>query len=579
MEQKACEAIAVTTKDYHSNETKHMSEKLSLPPKNSSIPGFRFLVDDDGDLRLSAVQRHRGRIIEENRDLMQALNRFRNAQIDENRSEWYLYLRPGSDDVYRMFFNWVKKQNLGDIGNTIVAEFEEYEQFYREHVKKRLKAIQRTGKVTFADLKQIFVPGAKCVVLTPYDDELQGGIISSVSTQSFWGQYYLNIEFKSITPDDGKIFMCERYAKIPYFSGFREMKELSVRIPTSEETDALMSRGLLYKQYLEKPHYLQYDGDMFRKNWMFLNEYRSDGRVMIDCTSFSKFEPNYSNYHENEEVDLSGEMLFTCPPVIFGYSMRLKMWGEFHIKDLSPIEFRENAFDLLVMEQDRKEIMKALIETKTDFTDLINGKGGGLIFLLHGTPGVGKTLTAEAVSEVLKQPLYSVSVGELGTSVDELETNLRNILELATVWNAILLIDEADIFLEKRTASDITRNAMVAIFLRMLEYYSGVLFLTTNRVKSIDPAFESRISLPIEYSALHPSVREQIWRNLLAAQNIEYDIDDSDFRGLSTYENNGREIKSIIRLSMTLAQSRKERLCMDHLNRIIKLRSRSVCSD
>lgn len=71
----------------------------------------------------------------------------------------------------------------------------------------------------------------------------------------------------------------------------------------------------------------------------------------------------------------------------------------------------------------------------------------------------------------------SVSVGELGTSTIDLEERLREILEIASVWDAVVLIDEADIFLEKRGDEDIKRNALVGIFLRLLEYHQGVLFL------------------------------------------------------------------------------------------------------
>jgi len=117
--------------------------------------------------------------------------------------------------------------------------------------------------------------------------------------------------------------------------------------------------------------------------------------------------------------------------------------------------------------------------------------------LLHGPPGTGKTLTAEAISELLRKPLYSVSVGELGTTIHELEDKLRGILEVACVWDAVVLLDEADIFLEQRSDNNIQRNAMVGIFLRLLEYHSGVMFLTTNRVKRFDEAFHSRISIAL----------------------------------------------------------------------------------
>jgi AAA+ superfamily predicted ATPase len=103
--------------------------------------------------------------------------------------------------------------------------------------------------------------------------------------------------------------------------------------------------------------------------------------------------------------------------------------------------------------------------------------------VLHGPPGTGKTLTAEGISEMLKCPLYMASAGELGTDSRYLEHELQKILDICHAWGAILLLDEADVFLEKRNMQDIHRNALVSIFLRQLEYFQGILFLTTNRVE------------------------------------------------------------------------------------------------
>lgn len=92
-------------------------------------------------------------------------------------------------------------------------------------------------------------------------------------------------------------------------------------------------------------------------------------------------------------------------------------------------------------------------------------------------------MTAEGISELLKCPLYMVSAGELGTDSRYLEGELQKILDICHAWGAILLLDEADVFLEKRNMHDIHRNALVSIFLRQLEYFQGILFLTTNRVE------------------------------------------------------------------------------------------------
>jgi SpoVK/Ycf46/Vps4 family AAA+-type ATPase len=99
----------------------------------------------------------------------------------------------------------------------------------------------------------------------------------------------------------------------------------------------------------------------------------------------------------------------------------------------------------LVLPEEKKVLIRSLVENSADFSDIISGKGGGCIFLLHGSPGVGKTLTAESVAELLHRPLYSVSVGELGTDTNELEKKLTEILEVSSSWNAVILLDEADV--------------------------------------------------------------------------------------------------------------------------------------
>ena len=97
-------------------------------------------------------------------------------------------------------------------------------------------------------------------------------------------------------------------------------------------------------------------------------------------------------------------------------------------------------------------------------------------------------MTAEAIAELLKKPLYIVTAGDLGITASEVEKTLGSVLELCQTWDALVLIDEADIFLEARTSTEIQRNALVCVMLRLLEYYSGCLFLSSNRPASaIDP--------------------------------------------------------------------------------------------
>jgi len=160
------------------------------------------------------------------------------------------------------------------------------------------------------------------------------------------------------------------------------------------------------------------------------------------------FGAQYINYGRHSSVksfaEVPEELLAFCWPAITGFSFTAKAWGHVVLEGLSEIKYDDRAFDQLVLEEARKELIKAIVKhSEAVFKDIISGKGGGSIFLLHGPPGTGKTLTAEAVAEMLHRPMYTVSMGELGTAPEHLESNLSDILELATVWNALVLIDEA----------------------------------------------------------------------------------------------------------------------------------------
>ena len=152
--------------------------------------------------------------------------------------------------------------------------------------------------------------------------------------------------------------------------------------------------------------------------------------------------------------------------------------------------------------------------------------------------------------------MYSVTVGECGITPVELETKLSRILEIADKWNAIILIDEADIYMEQRQTSDIVRNAMVGIFLRLLERYQGIMFLTTNRVTELDEAFRSRISVIIGYEPFNVETRKKVWQNLLKAANMDLDIET--ITEMSTNNINGRQIKNAIRLVQCLRHDREK---------------------
>ncbi len=140
-----------------------------------------------------------------------------------------------------------------------------------------------------------------------------------------------------------------------------------------------------------------------------------------------------------------------------------------------------------------------------------------------------------------------VSAGELGRSAAELEERLPLIFERASKWNALLLLDEADVFLEKRAIGDIHRNALVCVFLRTLEYYQGIMFFTTNRVREIDAAIASRIHFKIQYANLGPDQRRGVWNYFLGKAVTPQGLpvySRRDLESLIGKDLNGREVRS-----------------------------------
>jgi len=86
--------------------------------------------------------------------------------------------------------------------------------------------------------------------------------------------------------------------------------------------------------------------------------------------------------------------------------------------------------------------------------DVVHGKDRGVLILLHGASGTGKTLAAEAVAASLKKPLLLVRVADLGSVSREIEQNLTQFVTLVERCGCILLMHDADAILGQRTRSD-----------------------------------------------------------------------------------------------------------------------------
>ena len=318
------------------------------------------------------------------------------------------------------------------------------------------------------------------------------------------------------------------------------------------------------------------------------------GRVVVDAKTFAEEMKaqeerirRYSFIKESTSMDdgdpnvLMGRDVdaLLCPPHVFGFCLETKMWCKFFIDYIRPATWVPDALDSLVLPTHRKLVIQSLVSSHhypIAARDEARAKGKGLVFLLHGVPGSGKTLTAELVAEHTKRPLLNISTGELGSYEHRVSYELKRLLMYASKWRAIVLIDEADVFLEARQsgASEmLQQNALVAVFLRQLEYFQGIIFLTSNRVAVFDPAIRSRIHLALQYESPDQGVRKMLWKNKLATlEPAEMDLDVEKLLVLvQDAPMNGREISNAVNTARTLAIDQGKQLGMDHISTVVQL--------
>lgn len=231
----------------------------------------------------------------------------------------------------------------------------------------------------------------------------------------------------------------------------------------------------------------------------------------------------------------------------FNLETHTHMW--MNVANLEPYHYDQTLKDKLILPEEHRDLIDILtMDMDILMEDVVAGKSGGTTILCMGAPGLGKTLTAEVYSEVVGRPLYRIHSGQLGVESDKVEKNLELVLKRAQRWGAILLIDEADVYIRRR-GNDIDHNAVVASFLRTLEYFHGLLFLTTNRVDDVDDAIISRCIATIRYNVPVPEDARRIWRVL--ADQFQFNISDAlidqlivRFDGIT-----GRDIKELLKLT------------------------------
>jgi hypothetical protein len=520
------------------------------------------------------------------------------------------------------------------------------------------------GVITYEALWTIFEPGPMVYACEEGQDRVFNMLSGKYSVDQD-GKPVYSLKMRFIEFDGTRFGWTVARLDVYEFEGTCPIASLSA-YPIEYHSDevalrkTLLDRGSVIES-LVGTHYRAYDGIGHKLDMYGQKERHSvKGRIIVDTVGWNRYNPNQAVYtsalsskgvertshnsrrlylpipgeslgaayggampldgHFGEEGDakklppLIDEQKLLCTHLIRGFALNEKIWLNMFVGSVQDVSFNEGAFNSLVLPADTKDLILGFTctqqATRIAHDDVIEGKGRGIILLLCGPPGVGKTLTAESVAEHMQVPLFVLSSGDLGFDSKQVEARLISVLGMCTRWNAILLLDEADIFLEERSRHEVERNKLVSIFLRVLEYHEGIMFLTTNRVSTFDPAFQSRIHISIDYPELSPESRRKIWENFLGRHNdaqaaarlkplknptssiqsasgiIEeqdelagkarrelltqpHAITKHEIRQLSLLKLNGRQIKNMLKTAQLLANHKAEPLADKHIRTVL----------
>jgi AAA+ superfamily predicted ATPase len=462
------------------------------------------------------------------------------------------------------------------------------QEFYKQNINLE-------ESVSFERIQEIYLIGSRIMFTLDHSPVL--GRLHVIDLQrneeTLEEMYHLSLQL--IDCDGNQFGYVTHHRQIRGFAGQKVLKTLDAYpIPDDYPLEEFIKRGKKYQELAIGVHHLHYSG--LAIDDLIVQTFTHHGRVIVDAVAYDsatkelqryggymgKFQGIRAQSKDDSTSFMRGfqftpiseipeDQLWMTTPCVYGFSLSDKKWFMLNVNQLSPIIFVKNAFEMVVAKESSKSLLRAVVTNykKSQNLDFISGKANGVIINLHGPSGTGKTVTCEAIAEELELPLYSVAAGELGTSPERLEYHLREVLRNGARWNAILLLDEADIFLERRDHSDIKRNAMVGIFLRYLEYHTGVLFLTTNRIDSYDEAFQTRILLKIHYDNLTPQAKKTIWRNFLdrGGENTVTSTDIDYF--VNHMKVNAREIRNVVRMAICIAAQTDEPVSRKHIESIL----------
>ncbi|KAK6365423.1 hypothetical protein LTR64_008792 [Lithohypha guttulata] len=471
----------------------------------------------------------------------------------------------------------------------------------------RLQSLLETGKITYELLWALFPPNTLVLAMCPGSKQVRCLRFQlAYKDKTAQGVEHLVLQCEYVDYDGKILGWVIEHLRLDRFHGAALITSLPIypidHYPDRQISQVLIRRGRRFIELMGSHHGV-YRGTAFLQ---VKDEYKRlaiQSEIMVDANEFSKVYPGYarlmSRWVEAEYIfphvtqshrvmdrsldstALTDEELMVCPPTVLGCSLRLKFWGEFVVNHIHPVQWPSDSFEQVAIPDDIKTTLLSL--TQEYFTSPRGGPAAeigtvrrGNRILLHGPPGVGKTLTAQALALHYRRPLYSISSADISSDARELDMQLPQFFQAAVAWNAVLLMDEADIFLQARSPVTLERNRLVGIFLQQLEYFPGIMILTTNRIDDMDSAILDRILLKILYLPLTPDAKRGVLQNLLktisdiTAEQME-SFDEVFLRRFARIKVNGRQISNVFEVAKTIAKASDDAFDCRHLMKALKV--------
>ncbi|KAH8703647.1 hypothetical protein BGW36DRAFT_423200 [Talaromyces proteolyticus] len=468
--------------------------------------------------------------------------------------------------------------------------------------QKMIDIQERTERtVSFSSLPMLYPLKSLIYHKASGDNQLRAYIVSELSGMEHRSlNMYSPLLIRVWSVEHNGTYFTKRYTTFPVsqFPGEKPIASLQL-VPAGyvpEEAELrkeLIFRGRKYWNLGNGIHYKQFikNGDPIR--------------IIVDLQSSAAFEEIPFQEVEDEfprlldSHALKACVLLVCPPKISVYNLRDRTWDKVFVDDISNILFQHDILDQLYINNESNktrilDLVKSCTTNKMQRSLLLERDynvtghdGNGVVLLIHGDPGTGKTFTATSVAETIQCPILTIastrdtsSVLTASSKPEDLEQFLSRQFHFAQRWGAIVVLEHAEQFLGKKNPE----NTFVT--LRIMDRFSGALILTTHaRLSEFDSAVQSRLTQHFHFYAMTDEFKEQLWGRLfqgLKAEQPDLDIPELvKFAGDNNFKmatRTGRDIQNSFMAAKRLSEQEKTTLSKEHLEYILTPRQNYVAT-